>query len=207
MESDVGFDRKFGGSNRKGEKMQRHDEEQFDQADMRNPPWLNSDGTRKTDDELRALSKTWGPSIWEKYLESIEVAPTELLAHYGHSIEETAVEDGVRILFSLSSESMFPHLRAAVNVALSRLTPRQYEMLKLHFYERKSQPEIANILGISRSTVRDGIHAALQRMRTILGSISIKRLSDASKRLSARLETSKETDPPNFRSDPTDRIS
>jgi len=49
--------------------------------------------------------------------------------------------------------------------ALSMLPPRQRAVLVLRYYEQRSDDEIADVLGISRSTVRSQASRGLEKLR------------------------------------------
>ncbi|WP_395295887.1 SigE family RNA polymerase sigma factor [Kitasatospora hibisci] len=56
-------------------------------------------------------------------------------------------------------------LRAVLWQALAKLPENQRTMLVLRYYEGKTDPEIADVLGISVGTVKSSIWRALRRMR------------------------------------------
>ncbi|MGI5958521.1 MAG: sigma-70 family RNA polymerase sigma factor [Massiliimalia sp.] len=49
-----------------------------------------------------------------------------------------------------------------------QLTDRQRQILILHFFEQKSQAEIAKILGVNRSTVCRTLNRGMHRLQNIL---------------------------------------
>ncbi|WP_084729106.1 SigE family RNA polymerase sigma factor [Streptacidiphilus neutrinimicus] len=56
-------------------------------------------------------------------------------------------------------------LRTVLWQALAKLPENQRTMLVLRYYEGKTDPEIADVLGISVGTVKSGIWRALRRLR------------------------------------------
>jgi RNA polymerase sigma factor (sigma-70 family) len=56
-------------------------------------------------------------------------------------------------------------LRAVLWQALARLPELQRTMLVLRYYEGRTDPEIADILGISVGTVKSSIWRSLRRLR------------------------------------------
>lgn len=61
------------------------------------------------------------------------------------------------------------HMRQAMRLAISEgLTARQREILLLHFYEEYSTAEIAQALGLNRTTVTRTLQRAKRRLRRLL---------------------------------------
>lgn len=60
-----------------------------------------------------------------------------------------------------------PDLRLSLVEALRRLTERQRTVLVLRFFEDLTEPQVADVLGISRGTVKSTIHHALARLRVL----------------------------------------
>ena len=56
-------------------------------------------------------------------------------------------------------------IKVKVQAAIAQLTPRQQEMVRLYYYEEKTEKEIADILGIKQPTVSEAIKGALERMK------------------------------------------
>lgn len=57
--------------------------------------------------------------------------------------------------------------RIVLRAALLVLTPRQRAMLVLRFYEDLSEAQAAQVLGVSKSTVKSQTRVALQRIREL----------------------------------------
>jgi len=58
--------------------------------------------------------------------------------------------------------------RAAVHNAIAKLTPRQQEIVKLYFYQGKTQVEIAEELGIKRTAVENALQRILVTLKKFL---------------------------------------
>jgi DNA-directed RNA polymerase specialized sigma24 family protein len=56
--------------------------------------------------------------------------------------------------------------------ALLTLTPRQRAVVVLLWFEHRSEPETADVLGMSVGTVRNQARAAVDRMRTLLPDLA-----------------------------------
>ena len=61
-------------------------------------------------------------------------------------------------------------LQEQIDTAIESLPPKGKEVIKLHFYHRKTAPEIASILGISRSTVENHIYTSIKTLRKKLSA-------------------------------------
>ncbi len=55
-------------------------------------PWLNPDGTPKSEEEITRSCKSWSPSDWEDYLKSTEINQEEVLLDDPVLIEEYSQE-------------------------------------------------------------------------------------------------------------------
>ncbi|MEP7737471.1 SigE family RNA polymerase sigma factor [Nocardioides sp. 31GB23] len=60
-----------------------------------------------------------------------------------------------------------PDLRLSLVEALRRLTSRQRTVLVLRFFEDLTEPQVADLLGVSRGTVKSTTHHALARLRVL----------------------------------------
>ncbi|WP_306470597.1 SigE family RNA polymerase sigma factor [Actinomadura litoris] len=75
-------------------------------------------------------------------------------------------------VWSAESAALIGEDRAAVFHALRRLPERQREALVLRYYLDLDEPEIAEVMGISRSTVRSATSRALAALARDLGEES-----------------------------------
>ena len=82
---------------------------------MTKKPWLNEDGSSKSDTELRVVSRNWHPDVWDEYLslfdvqrqESVVLPPVEIdkfsseeAVQLSDEIDESLAEECVNILLS-----------------------------------------------------------------------------------------------------------
>ena len=121
---------------------------------MRNKkPWLNPDGTLKSDEEIKLSSKNWSPSVWESYLKTLEVDQEELLLDDPTFIEEHSQEEHHTHSQNLPSLMELPALRKYLFKAVEELTPKQQEVLSYLFLEDLSLRGAGKKMGISAVAV------------------------------------------------------
>ena len=149
-----------------------------------NRPWLNSNGLHRSDTEIKEISKSWDMETWEAYLQSIEVGLKETLLKTPDRIDHF-VEDYTSLLLNLEKEEKNCHLRRGVQLALRSLTKREHEILELHFIEKKNSRQIAEILSVSRRTVRKALERGLAKIEEVTRNKSIQRGVTVSKILAA----------------------
>ncbi|MDB5036781.1 MAG: hypothetical protein JWQ35_309 [Bacteriovoracaceae bacterium] len=150
-------------------------------------PWLNSDGTRKADDEIRKISKDWDPATWEAYLQTHERRLKEVLLHGSNDIENFSV-NAVAVLFDMAESESNPHLKRAVQIALNKLSNRENQILRLVFWDGKTTRDIAEELNISRFNVRRALERGLIKIREIFVANEIPTTAEISKNLAAHLQ-------------------
>lgn len=59
-------------------------------------------------------------------------------------------------------------IKAKIHSAMDKLTPRQQEMVRMVYFEEKSQDEVARYYGISKQSVSDAMHRIYATMRKFL---------------------------------------
>ena len=61
------------------------------------------------------------------------------------------------------------HLKKALEKVIhTRLTTRQQEILTMYYFEKKKIPEIAQLLGVNKSTVSRTLNRAIENIRLYL---------------------------------------
>lgn len=131
-------------------------------------PWQNSDGSLKSDDELKKVSKDWSPEQWEDYLKSIEGYRRENVSFSNEELESLSSDDSTVLLYSIAQEEKYPITRIAIRACISQLPPQQRQVIELTFWEDLSQYEIAEKMNISRNTVRGYLERAKENLRKML---------------------------------------
>ena len=95
---------------------------------------------------------TWGPKDWEQYLERIDFPLRESLLP--QHVWTKKIGNQYNTIFSESQSTAPEHISESVQQCLNKLTKRQTEVLRLLYWENKSEREAALLLKISRSSVR-----------------------------------------------------
>ena len=144
-------------------------------------PWLNANGTKKSEEAIKKSCKDWNSSVWEEYLKTIEVNQREVPLSPA-LIEEYSQEEHDDFCHSLPTSQEFPFLKKHLFDAVRELTPKQQKVLTGLFLEELKLREVGEMMGVSPYAVARIRDRALKS----LGSILIRRVSE-----SARLRTHK----------------
>lgn len=94
----------------------------------------------------------WGPKDWEQYLQKIDFPLRESLLP--QHVWTKKISNQFDTIFSESQVTAPEDISESVQQCLNKLTKRQTEVLRLIYWENKSERETALILKISRSSVR-----------------------------------------------------
>ena len=126
-------------------------------------PWLDQNGLPLSDSKLKLASKRWDQKTWEEYLSWFECPLTELLLP-ASSYNELAsrMEESC---FSLSTSDERDNIKVCTDELLAELTPKQITVIKMIYWQGKSEREISKHLGISRSTTKVMKKSALARIK------------------------------------------
>ena len=81
-------------------------------------PWLNDDGSVKSDAEIRKAGQQWPSSVWEAYLSTLEVRREEKVVLPSIEMDEFSKEEGIGMLFSMASAKKYPRLKFALNASI-----------------------------------------------------------------------------------------
>lgn len=110
--------------------------------------------------------KNWTPADWENYLSEIEVGLKEALI--SQVTYQRCLENQTESLFALSEHDCPKELRDMVRKAMQTLSANQNKIIKLVFWNRLSEREIATQMGISRSSVKTTKARALKKLKPLL---------------------------------------
>jgi len=130
-------------------------------------PWLDENGVRRSEAEIRSLAENWGDKTWEEFLRSTVEKPQNdtLIPGFDYEIIEADARDTYQDMIATNSR---PDLIGLVENLLSQLTNREQRVVQAIFWAGRSQHEIARELRLSRSAVRNCQNRALKKMGSLL---------------------------------------
>lgn len=100
-------------------------------------------------------------------LKDNEVMSLDYLKEIGVEIESDDFNEEQKELLSLE-EKRKRKTKLALYRAMRKLTPRQRQIVTMHYFEKKSYEKIANEIGISKSSVRDTLYESHSKMKKII---------------------------------------
>ena len=133
---------------------------------METKPWLNEDGSRMTDEEIKVSSKNWSTSTWEDYLG--KTFKYQLREDYAadHKDSDISSEQYKRLYVDkIAKPGEFRHLAARLKRIMRDLTDIQKEVIFEMFWNNKSYRQIAKERKVSKSTVQHHVNHALKNLR------------------------------------------
>ncbi len=140
-------------------------------------PWLNADGTTKTEEEIRKICRTWLPSVWEEYLQTFEVnqADTPVKPKTAEKLMDSlSPKDLARGIFGYSENLELDHFKPFVARAIKSLTQRQYIVLKKIYWHQQTLSQIATELGVCKSAVHKSHQSALKKLRALFPEMAVR---------------------------------
>ena len=136
-------------------------------------PWLNGDGSVKSDAELRKEGRQWPPSVWEDYLATLEVRRKEDIVLPPSVMDKFSSQKHIRALFAMTDDH--PLLKLVLNTCVHKLTPKQRRVIVSRYWHGKSITEIAKEVGISKQAVSKTTHKALTNLKASMTDASFVR--------------------------------
>lgn len=129
-------------------------------------PWLNKNGSIKSDAQIKAISKEWSLETWEQFLSETvdqeEVYQRELPSFVSDEILDSFPET---IWEGKDSDRMDSVAKELRRICRGILTPRQQHVIRSTFWEGLSERKIGELLGISRSSVKTLKARALEKIK------------------------------------------
>ncbi len=137
--------------------MQRQKKKRFQ-------PWLTSTGVEIPTEELRTISQSWDQEIWNAYLSWYQSPRREALVAPG--VYNKKGEEMVQSIFEENNQEVSSEKQALCEQLLSLLPAMEATVLRLKFFEGRTDREIAALRKISKSGVHDIKNRALSRLLT-----------------------------------------
>lgn len=128
-------------------------------------PWLNEDGSEKSEQELRELSKNWSPETWDAYLQTVEIEAQEEMFDEDTDFNELSEEDCINFIYTILETPDYQHLETALHACLKSLPNTQYRVIHEMYWNRLSERQVAKQLSISKGTVQRAKERALEKIR------------------------------------------
>jgi len=133
-------------------------------------PWLNDDGSKKSEDQIKTDCKNWGVQLWEEYLQTQETEQRELLFDNPAASDNYSQQAHDLHIKSIFDKDDYPGLQQKLIRLMGLLSEKQRSVLHLLFWENLSVIEIAELTGITRQSV----YEIKRRALTQLGSLLVK---------------------------------
>ena len=143
---------------------------------MNTKPWLKSDGTPKSENELQMECKSWSSSTWDEYLAQLEHQQKEILMDKPQDCETYSQDEHTNWFDNLFDTETYSHLESKLEDELKKLSVEQQRVLRSIFWENLSLGQAAKELKLNKSTVMRNRDRALQSLSKalILSVLKIK---------------------------------
>ena len=129
-------------------------------------PWLSTDGSMLPDEEIKALSKDWSAETWEQFLTETVEKESSYQRDLPAFVSPTALDCFSETIWEGStSDAMDDIAKGLRRICRNHLTPRQQHIVRATFWQSLSERQIADLLGVSRSTVRTQKLRALEKIK------------------------------------------
>lgn len=136
-------------------------------------PWLDKNGEIIPSRELSKIAKNWDIKTWEAYLNSLEGYQSDLL--FSKDLPDISNEEYVLLYKNLLHQEAYPNVKKVINAALCTLTPREQAVIRGVYWDGMSIQQIANSLGISRTTASSYKSRACEKLANLLLSGAVER--------------------------------
>jgi DNA-directed RNA polymerase specialized sigma24 family protein len=155
-------------------------------------PWLNSEGKRLSENEIKLASKRWGAETWERFL--IATVDKEI------SRQECVIEDYPDLLDDQTEtvwdvhSSVPEHVHKKIHSSITTLTVPQKSVVRgIYFYEL-TERQLARKLNLTQPTINGTKKLSLKKIKVLIESdpISAAYLIGGSANLPLRVQTEKQ---------------
>jgi RNA polymerase sigma factor (sigma-70 family) len=143
--------------------------------ELQSTPWLNSNGSVKSDAELKEICQGWAPKVWEEYLKNFESCQNEFLTPDVDIFRQDPSQSCIELYKSLLAQEEFPELKKVVHAALCSLSAQEQKVIRSLYWEGLSQREAAKTLNLAKTSLSIYRERALKKLADFLLSGAIKK--------------------------------
>lgn len=141
-------------------------------------PWLDSKGNYRPDSEIEVLGQSWSAKIWDDYLKDVVESKSSYEDNtvYMPFMDTETILSASELLRYLQKIDEYKNLKKGFEVAMKDLPKKQQEVIRLIFWKKLSQKQVAKKLGILESSVAMTKKRALNGLRKIVASKKVRDL-------------------------------
>jgi len=155
-------------------KIQRVEEKMENSKKEKNLPWLNADGTKKTDAEIEKSGRTWSSETWNRYLDSSVGTLRDDNLSFFHDMDTDEMSEKAIVIQCLNQGKYREELETALLIALDRLTNSEKFIIKESFWKGVHDKDIAKKMKSPHKSVRVLKSRALKKLGQILSGQQLK---------------------------------
>ena len=140
-------------------------------------PWLKKYGKMRPDSEIKKLSQNWDEETWDNYLKkTVEVSQKELPLKSA-STSERYSDQQHEVFYKNKRIDLKRNktLKRVLNELVDMLPEKERSLIRMIYWQNLSVRKIADVMGVSRSTVMRWHKKTLDKLRReILISTNLK---------------------------------
>ena len=134
-------------------------------------PWLDKNGTPKSDEEIKKVSPFWSKGTWEDYLSTLDKQQEEYLFNNPKAVENLSAKECAKFIMSIDmAKKGLDRIKILAKICLHELSQRELEVLKKIFFEKKSERQIAKELGISRNSIKTLKYRGIRKIKQLIAT-------------------------------------
>lgn len=134
-------------------------------------PWLTNEGKEISTRKLKRIARHWGPRTWGQYLDWYETPRQESLVASGFYKKKCELQ--TESIFEQFAQSASDANRETCESMLNKLAPADAQVLRLAYFEGRTQRQIAATLDLSQPGVYQAKKRALEQLRKVEGKAKV----------------------------------
>ena len=133
-------------------------------------PWLNEDGTLKSDDETKELGRNWSAQTWDQYLKAdIGTIEDESLMFY-FDMDTEAMLERAQVSELLEEHDIYEEIEPALLLAMLDLSAMERSIIKGAYWQGLCDQDLAIKLSSTYGSIRVLKSRAINKISKILPS-------------------------------------